>query len=104
MLTFSTDGKDITNTLFKTNGIHLVQIYSVDSPWNMDDWEPTQEVWVVKETLSDEQLQHAIYIELDRSNPTKRYYQVYHYETRSQACLWTHEYKMLPNSNEACKI
>ena len=56
VLTFSTDGKNITSTLFKMNAIHLVQTYSVDSPWNMDDWEPTQEVWVVKETLSDVQL------------------------------------------------
>ena len=104
VLTFSTNGKDITNTLFKMDTIHLVQTYSVDSPWNTDDWEPTQEVWVVKETLSDEQLQHAIYIELDHSNPTKRHYQVYHYETRSQACLWTRAYKSLPNSSEACKI
>ena len=86
------------------SAIHLVQTYSVDTPWNMDDWEPTQEVWVVKETLSDEQLQHAIYIKLDRSNPTKRYYQVYHYEIRSQACLWTRVNKTLPNSSEACKI
>ena len=104
VLTFSTDEKDITNILFKTNTIHLVQTYSVDTPWNMDDWEPTQEVWVVKETLSKEQTQHAIYIELDHSNPTKRYYQVYHYETRSQACLWTRVYKTLPNFSEACKI
>ena len=106
VLTFSTDGKDITNTLFKMNAIHLVQTYSVDTPWNTDNWKPTQEVWVVKETLSDEQLQHALYIELvlDHSNPTERYYQVYHYETRSQACLWMRVYKTVPNSNEAYKI
>ena len=102
--TFSTDGKDVTNTLFKMNAIHLIQTYSVDTPWNTNDCKPTPEVWVVKETLSDKQLQHAIYIELDHSNPTKRYYQVYHYETRSQTCLWTRAYKTLPNSSEACKI
>ena len=32
VLTFSTDGKDITNTLFKMSAIHLVQTYSVDTP------------------------------------------------------------------------
>ena len=106
VLIFSTAGEDITNTLFKMSAIHLVQTYSVDSPWNMDDWKPTREVWVVKETLSKEQLQHAIYIELDsdHSNPTDRYYKVYHYEKRSQACLWARAYKTLPNSSEACKV
>ena len=102
--TFTTDGKDVTNTLFKMNAIHLIQTYSVDTPWNTNDWKPIPEVWVVKETLSDKQLQHAIYIELDHSNPTKRYYQVYHYEIRSQTCLWTRAYKTLPNSSKACKI
>lgn len=99
--THNTEGKDITRALFKMDDIHLVETYSVDEPWDLERGRPRDEVWVVKETLDRD---HSIYIELDRSVPTKRHYMVYHYVKRSKSCLWTRTYKTLPDSTEDCKI
>ena len=101
---YSIDGTNVTRALFETKEIHLLETYSVETPWNTDDWTPTQAVWVVKETLDKRQV---LYIELDRSagsNKFKRYYKLYHYAQLSKSILWKRMYKIDPKSRKEYKI
>ena len=91
------DGSDITNTIFKAKEIHLFETYSVETPWNTDDWTKT-EVYVVKETLHKK---NVLYLELDPSSKSKGYYKIYFYKA---SVLWKREYITRPQSSEERKI
>ena len=99
--TFSGRG-DVTRSLFRAKEIHLLKTYSVEMPWNTTTWTKTEEVWVVQETLEKHPV---LYVELDHSESesTDIYYKVYSY-TRRDTCLWTCNYKMLPNSSKEYKL
>lgn len=97
---YSSDGSDVTSSLYKANDVHLYKMYSVDMPWDAVMWMPTPNVWIVKEALDRE----YNFVELDPSSTTTQYYRLYHYGKRPKSSLWTRVYKTLPDSNERCKF